>query len=108
MYSGKGDEMRILVFSLAMLVLCSLPAQAAVSASQGYAVKSPYQTGYFGGLKPGNIFKLRLSLRGGVVFYRINPDKAASYASIPFNAPVRIQVDQGVVTSIEVTGGASE
>ena len=105
MYSGKGDEMRILVLSLALLILGSLPVQGDVAVKQMYVAPTPYITGYFGGLKPDNIFKLLLSLHGGVRFYRINPDNASNYARMPLNTPVRILVDGGLVTSVEVMGG---
>ena len=97
--------MRILTLSVALLVLCSLPVQAGVAVKQTYVEKSPYITGYFGGLKQGNIFKLLLSRHGGVVFYRINPSDSARYAGLPLNTPVRILVDKGLVTSVEVTEG---
>jgi hypothetical protein len=97
--------MRMMTVSVALLLLCCLSVQASVLAGPSYVAKNQYITGYFGGLKPGNIFKLLLSLHGGAKFYRINPDAAANFAKLPLNAPIRILVDLGLVTSVEIMEG---
>lgn len=98
--------MRILILFIALLVSSPFPAKAMVEVSRIQVQKSPYITGYFGGLKKnGTIFKLLLSMHGGVAFYRVNPLQVVSYRNIPLNAPVKILVDKGLITSVEVMGG---
>jgi hypothetical protein len=77
-----------------------------VGAGRVQVEQSPYINGYFGGLKKGGtIFKLLLSRNGGVTFYRVNPLKVGSYRNIPLNAPIKILVDKGFITSVEVLEG---
>ena len=97
--------MRTITVSLALLLLSCLPVQATVVVGSSYVSPTPYITGYFGGLRPGNIIKLLLTLQGGVRFFRINPNAAAYYASLPLHAPIRLLVDRGLVTSVEIMEG---
>ena len=98
--------MRILILFIALLVSSPLPAKAMVEVSRIQVQKSPYITGYFGGLKKGGtIFKLLLSRHGGVTFYRVNPTQVENYKKIRLNATVKILVDKGLITSVEVLEG---
>jgi hypothetical protein len=101
----RSWKMRILVILLALSVLWSLPAAADVEVSHSYVPKSPYLVGYFGGIRAGNILRFLENRQGRPKFYRINPGEAANYAGIPLYTQLRITVDKGLVTSLEVLEG---
>ena len=96
--------MRVLILAL-LLTLCPSPSLAAAGVSRTAVQASPYLTGFFGGIRSGPIFKLLLTRHGGVAYYRISQSDAARCAWLALNSPVRILVDKGLITSLDVLEG---
>ncbi len=104
------------IFFTFIVAVCPTGVLAAVAVETVQARHdNDYATGLFGGVRPDGTFVFLYSENRGVRFYRLAPHvnvsgviKSNDVRSIPKNTPIRIFVEQGKITAVEVLGGGHE